>query len=70
MQKTVLISGMMCPHCEAHMKKEFESIEGVVSASPSHTDKCALIEMSRDIPESELKQAVISAGYQYIGIKN
>ena len=69
MQKTVLIDGMMCPHCEVHMKKTFEAIDGVVSASPSHEKKCALLELSRDVPEEELKKAVAAAGYQYAGIK-
>ncbi len=69
MQKTVLIDGMMCPHCEAHLKKSFESIEGIVSASPSHENKCALLELSRDVSEEELKNAVSAAGYTYLGIK-
>ncbi len=69
MQKTVLIDGMMCQHCEAHMKKAFESISGVASASPSHDEKCAVLELTADVPDDVLKQAVTAAGYRYLGIK-
>ncbi|MBR4422595.1 MAG: cation transporter [Mailhella sp.] len=69
MQKKVLIDGMMCPHCEAHMKRSLEAIEGVVSASPSHADKCAILDLSRDVSEEELKNAVAAAGYTYLGIE-
>ncbi len=69
MQKTVLIDGMMCPHCEAHMKKSFEAIDGVVSASPSHENKCAILDLSRDVSEEELEKAVSAAGYVYRGIQ-
>ena len=70
MQKTIFIDGMMCPHCEAHMKKHFEAISGVISAAPSHADKCAVLEMESDVPEETLRQAVAAAGYTFVGIKN
>jgi Cu2+-exporting ATPase len=70
MKKTVLIAGMMSPHSEAHMKKIFEEIPGVLSSTPSHAEKCAALELSRDVSEQELKQAVEKAGYQFLGLRD
>jgi len=69
MQTTVLIDGMMCPHCEASMKKAFEKVDGIVSAAPSHTDKCAVLELSHPVSEDVLKKTVTDAGYVFQGIK-
>ena len=36
MKKTMTIEGMMCPHCEAAVKKALEALEGVEAADVSH----------------------------------
>ncbi|MDO5537530.1 MAG: metal-transporting ATPase, partial [Desulfovibrionaceae bacterium] len=69
MIKTVGIKGMMCPHCEKHMKEAFEKIDGVVSATCDHSACQGVVEMTRDVSEDELKAAVASAGYEYLGLK-
>ncbi len=69
MIKTVGIKGMMCPHCEKHMKEAFEKIDGVVSATADHSACQAVVEMIRDVSEDELKAAVASAGYEYLGLR-
>ena len=67
MTKTVKIEGMMCPHCEAHMKKELEALDGVVSAETSHVNKCAVITSESEISDDVIRAAVEGAGYKYIG---
>ena len=69
MKKTIKVEGMMCPHCEAHMKEALEGIEGVVSAVASHTEKNAVIELSKDVSEDVLKAAVEKVGYKFLGVK-
>ena len=36
MEKIIEIKGMMCGHCEAHVKKALEALDGVTSAEASH----------------------------------
>ncbi len=67
MTKTVKIEGMMCPHCEAHVKKALEALEGVTCVSASHKDGCAVIESTADISSDVIKATVEGAGYTYIG---
>ena len=66
MTKTIKIDGMMCPHCEATVKKALEAIDGVTSAVASHTEKQATVELSKDVDTATLEQAVVDAGYTII----
>ena len=61
------VKGMMCGHCEGHVKKALEAIDGVVSASPSHETGTVEIETSKEVDEALVKAAVEEAGYEYCG---
>lgn len=61
------VEGMMCPHCEAHVKEALEKIDGVTKATASHEKKQVEVEFSKDVPTSEIEKAIISAGYKFLG---
>ncbi len=63
----IRVNGMMCGHCEAHVKKALEQIEGISSASPSHETGIVRIESTKAVDESAIKAAVEEAGYEYAG---
>jgi Cu2+-exporting ATPase len=65
MNVTIKVEGMMCPHCEARVKKACESIAGVVSATPSHEKGTVELEMNRDV-RSECESAIVDAGYEIV----
>ena len=65
MQVVIKVEGMMCPHCEARVKKACEAIDGVTLATPSHTDGVVALEMSRDAKE-ECEAAIVAAGYEVV----
>ena len=67
MTKTVKIKGMMCPHCEAAVKKALEAVDGVQSAAPSHENGCAVLELTKDVPAEVIGKAVTDAGYEFLG---
>ena len=67
MTKTIGVKGMMCMHCEAHVKKALEGIDGVISAAPSHEQGNAVLELAKEVPEEALRKAVEDAGYEYVG---
>lgn len=69
MVKTVKIEGMMCPHCEATVKKALEKIEGVVSAEVSHEKGTAVVTLSADVANETIKNAVEEKDYTVIGIE-
>jgi Cu2+-exporting ATPase len=68
MSKTMTIEGMMCPHCEATVKKALEALEGVTEAKVSHEEGTAIVEMTEDVDDMLLKQAVEDKEYVVISI--
>lgn len=69
MKKTLKVEGMMCQHCEKHVKDALEKIDGVVSAVTSHEKATAIVELSKDVDEKLFEKAVVDAGYEYKGIE-
>ena len=68
MQKTMKIEGMMCPHCEAAVKKALEALEGVEAADVSHEAGTAIVSMSAEVADAALKEAVEAKDYKVTGI--
>ena len=69
MAKTLKIEGMMCPHCEATVKKALEKIDGVASAQVSHEAGTAVVELTADVDDAVLTQAVEDKDYKVLGIE-
>lgn len=70
MTKTMIIEGMMCPHCEARVKKVLEGMDNVLNAEVSHQKKTAVISLENEIPNDVLKKTIENEGYKVIEIKN
>ena len=65
MNTVIKVDGMMCPHCEARVKKACEAVEGVTLATPSHVDGTVTLEMTRDA-RAECEAAIRDAGYDVV----
>ena len=65
----ITVKGMMCQHCEAHVKEALEKIAGVEEATANHEANLVTLKTSADVAESDIKAAVEAAGYEYVGIK-
>jgi copper chaperone CopZ len=66
MSYTMKIEGMMCPHCEARVKKTLLAFDFVADAVVSHEAGTAVITFKGDADVEALKAAVIDAGYEVI----
>ncbi len=66
MEKTLKIEGMMCMHCEAHVKKALEAIDGVESVVASHEKGTAVITLSAEVSEELLRKTVENEGYKVL----
>ena len=69
MTKTMKIEGMMCPHCEARVKKALEAVDGVESAVVSHNAGTAIVTLSAPVENDTLKAAVEAQDYEVKGIE-
>ena len=61
--KTINIDGMMCPHCEATVKKVLESFPEIQEAKPSHENNNAVITCTAEPDMQAVKKAIEDAGY-------
>lgn len=69
MTKTVNIKGMMCGHCEATVKKALEAIDGIDLATVSHDAGTAVIELSKEVDEAVIRQAVEDKDFQFVSVQ-
>ena len=70
MTKTLKIEGMMCGHCEMHVKKALEALDGVTCAEVSHKTGTAVVTLAKEVSDDALKQAVAEQGYQVTDISH
>ena len=68
MEKTLNITGMMCGHCEARVKKALEAVDGVAEAIVSHEKGTAVVKLSKEVPDEVLKEAVTAQDYEVTAI--
>ena len=64
MEKTMKITGMMCGHCEARVKKVLEAVEGVAEAKVSHEAGTAVVTLNAPVEDAVLKKAVEDQDYK------
>lgn len=64
MTKTIKVEGMMCAHCEAHVKKALEEIPGVESAVADRNTGTATVTLSTEVDEPVLRAAIEAQGYK------
>ena len=69
MTKTIHIEGMMCGHCEAHVKKALEAIDGVAEAQASHEKGTAVVTLAADVADDVLTKAVEEQDYKVISVE-
>ena len=68
MKKTVKIEGMMCPHCEARVKKLLEELPFVESADVSHKTGEAVVTLSGETDEATVRKTIEDNGYKVISV--
>ena len=68
MEKTLKITGMMCGHCEARVKKALEAVEGVAEAKVSHESGAAVVTLNVPVEDAVLKKAVEDQDYKVTAI--
>lgn len=69
MEITVKINGMMCPHCENHVKTALEELENVTEVTADFKTAQAVIKASGTVDSNKIKEAVEKAGYEFVGIE-
>ncbi len=66
MEITIKVGGMMCPHCEARVKKCLEANGSIISAETSHVGGFAKVMTDGNITVEEIKAIIVDAGYEVL----
>lgn len=69
MEKKMEITGMMCGHCEARVKKALEAVSGVDHAEVSHENGTATVFLKEEVDNATLKAAVEAQDYGVTNIE-
>ena len=69
MEKTLVIEGMMCPHCSGRVKEALEANDAIADAVVSHETGTAVVTLAAEISDEALAQIVVDAGYKVIEVK-
>ena len=65
MEKKVIIEGMMCQHCVAHVTKALNALPGV-TATVDLDSKSAVV--TGEVSDEAITAAVADAGYEVVSI--
>lgn len=66
--KVIHIEGMHCEHCKNRVERQINELDGA-AARVDLKKKTAVVSMSREISDEELKAAVEAGDYQVTGIE-
>lgn len=66
---TVKIEGMMCGHCEMHVKDALKNQLGIKNADVSHEIGTAVFETKSEIDKDMIKKTVEDAGYTVLSVQ-
>lgn len=66
---TIMIEGMSCGHCTSRVEKALRQVNGVDSVKVSLDDKNAVVSAGENVTANALKDAVVNAGYDVVGLK-
>ena len=69
MRKLVRIKGMTCGHCSARVEKKLKELAGVSDAVVDLEGEHAIINLSGDVSDEQIREAVDEAGYEVVEIQ-
>ena len=60
---------MMCGHCEAAVKKSLEALDGVDRAEVSHETGTAVLTLSKEVADADVRKVVEDKDYKFVSIE-
>ena len=69
MTKTIYVEGMTCSNCVRHVEEALKELEGVKSVKVDLKAKKADIELSAEVSDQQITEAIEDAGYDVSSIK-
>lgn len=68
MKKKILIEGMTCSHCVRHVEDALKELDGIKSAKADLKEKCAVVNLGKDVADDRIREAIEEMGYEVVDI--
>ena len=68
MKKQINIEGMSCGHCVRHVEEALKELPGVLNVTVDLKGKNAIVELSGETGDAEIKNAIDEAGYEVVSV--
>ena len=68
-KQTLIIEGMMCMHCAAHVEEALRKLEGVSDVKVDLKGKCAAVKVKDALGEEVYRKAIEDAGYKLVEVR-
>ncbi len=68
-KQTLMIEGMMCEHCAAHVDEALKKVPGVSGVKVDLRGKCAVVKVKEEIEEGVYRKAIEDAGYKLVEVR-
>ena len=70
MKKKILVEGMSCGHCVAHVKEALEELNGVEVLDVTLETNLATVDMANsNVSDEDIKAIIDEYGYKVVGIE-
>ncbi|MCR5348789.1 MAG: cation transporter [Bacilli bacterium] len=67
-KQTLIVEGMMCGHCAAHVQDALCKLEGVKAAKVESDLKTVNVKVSGELSEEVYRAAIEGAGYKLVEV--
>ncbi len=69
MKKTVFIEGMSCNHCKMRVENTLKEMEGIKAAAVNLESKLAEVELTSEVSNEDIIQAIDDIGFDVVKIE-
>ena len=69
MKKIIHVEGMMCKHCQKAVNNALQAVDGVEAVDVSLDEKCAVVTLTKEVSDAELKSAVEAEDFTVTGVE-
>jgi len=69
MKKIIHVEGMMCKHCVKAVTNALQAVDGVETVDVSLDEKCAVVNLAKEVSDAELKTAVEAEDFTVTGVE-
>lgn len=69
LKQTLVVEGMMCAHCAAHVEEALKKLDGVKGVKVELAKKTATVKVEKELARDVYEKAIADAGYKLVEVR-